>query len=527
MAATLFTLMSLPHLFSGSVDKGQDHGSGPPSALTAYLRLYETSHFQYGGQACDAIVAQFRLVDPNDPSIRNLGARGGALDDGRRCDADINASNQRFQALSLAMAAAGSAPTRALLDDVISAQKSLTPFDRSRPSETPVLQKAQAFIQASDTRIADFMRSVEEFQRDPAPSAVAYQHVQDALQKIDADRDRMTSEPQKSALQAADIAVQKMRDSAARFQTLATLLAEARASQDSAVQEKLIDATAAITTLDKKLANQQQQDQLRAALALVTPLAWNWLRERLAALSQASPASYTAVAAAYRLVKDQPREGLTGDQRHDLQEGASAAKKLDESEARLQSLAAAADTWRSQGVSAGMSVLAPLHSMDVPFDRLRASGISLQAWDTLTQAETILTASDRGLTAATKATTPIFVTSSRGTAADTKLARAVRDAMVAAGFTVTDSAKFTALVVDITAGETTPGHRAVDGGLSPTTTVSLDVRAVWAGNRTALPLGKQNFSGHSEVDDSGTRYQEALAAAVENVVDVFRKMTGR
>jgi hypothetical protein len=477
----------------------------------------QSEDFSSGGY-CESLNASYTRVDQSDPAtvvtIKGLGNRAqAALQAGSQCAQLLAASDQHFRVLASALSAVDAGVTRGAIDSLVNADKALTQFDRSRPSETVPLAKLQSDLAASDNRITQFMAAVAAFQRTSPQNAASYQNLVQALQQVEPDRDRLTTAEQESALTLADEAARQAKQSVEHFARLGSAMSALGAE----VSPDLMDAAVAIEPTDLAMASDDQKRLYAEAQQRIAPAAWKKLADQLQGLRADAPATYTAAADTYRLLKTMPGEGLSDDQRRLLDQGRNAEQKLAASDARLAALQKAADSWQSDGVAGGDTPLAAWQAVNdnLAFDRPRFQLASRNAWATLSDAKTTLQATK--LTPGEKDSPPICVLPA--TDGDKALAADIASRLQTGGFNVAGDCKFAALTLNVAQLPLSIRNSQDAYGNPITITVlPIQISGTWA-NGTAMPAVK--VEGSSESGSASDAPVLARADALVKVTPAF------
>ncbi|MGP0092327.1 MAG: hypothetical protein ACLPKB_20555 [Xanthobacteraceae bacterium] len=543
MAAGLFTILSVAYLLNGPSAPVSGSATAPPALpsdpasdlrLADYEAAYDEAMKIAGvGERCEKMVAALgRLTDEDRARGRNVRAsskgRISALTAGDRCRSDVAVSDKHFASFETAIAAAETSPSPATIKAAAEATALLDGFDRSRSryvGEAGLLVKGKEFagvVASSDAHIAALVAVTEALAGDQ--SGAVYLRLADAMKQLtDFDRGRLTP-GQRASLDASNRALATLNASRTRLAKLAPLLAAMQAGQTQEMAQRLVAATAAVTSFDEAVATPEQKDALAKARTAVKTLSWALLHDRVNILAQGeTPEGDEAVAAVYQLVKDAPAAELTGPRRALLAKGAAAALAVATSNDRLDALIAAADKWRQRNGTIDRGALAPRQAI-TPFDQKRFQDRHKAAWDTLSRAEAIIRGPELGLTAQTKGQIAIFVFSSRQGELDRAVAEALRASLRSDGFQIVTSRNDAALLSDVYIERVDDPVMDTSGvSLSWKVTAQLTVNAVWCADDSSLFADSVQQSVSAQ-DRDGAK-TAALRASVSAIAKMFEGRT--
>jgi hypothetical protein len=355
------------------------------------------------------------------------------------------------------------------------------------------------------------MREAGDFAGDRSPAA--YLRLTGALHDLSEFDVGRLDEAGQAARGAAIEAQRAVTESRTRLTSLYPFLDAIAAGHADQVAPALVTATASVTAFDEALATPEQKDALTRARAAATPLAWTLLRERVTARAKGeTPEADLAVAAIYAIVKDTPAGDLTDPERALLAEAGPAADALAASDARLNNLLTAADSWRQRSGASGDEFLAPLHAV-TPYDRARFQQVHTNAAETLSRAEAVIGGARLGLTDRT----PLYVSSTKDDEQDQRVAEILRDHLGKSGFLIAADRNDAALLIDVAIDRIQEFDKDTSQAYSIwPTTADLTVSAIWASDESALLSG--TIENTAATRDKFRSKPEALLGAIAKIV---------
>jgi hypothetical protein len=485
------------------------------------------------GYRCEQLVDALKSLDATDRkrtalrSSAEAKAALGPLASADLCQPRIDASDARFIAVSRAVAKADLAGSATTAEDAATAFKALDGFDRSRErytTEAPLVAKGRGYaemLDASTARIEALSHGSVSYANDKSPQACLT--LADAVSRITAfDKARLTP-AQKEMLAAGDAATVKIREGRTRLAHLAQVIATRERDASAIPGEQFLEASSAITPFDEAIATPEQRQTLDAARKLVTPIAWSLLEDKLAILArEATPERYAEVAHIYDVLKDQPGEALTLQQRALLEQGKTASATLAASDDRIAALNAAAAAWRQRNGTVDPAVLTALHAL-TPFDQSRFQAPDTAAFETLASAEAIIRGSALGLTSQTKSHVPIAVDASIDAKPSEAMAKVLRDALRSDGFATVPTRADAAVIVTVAVDRLEGPTRGAKGVyVAWTTTAHAQVNAFWVSDNSYLfttPITASRQVSVNEVERPDDAKGGSQAAALHGVID--------
>jgi hypothetical protein len=225
--------------------------------------------------ACEALIAAGRQLTDSD--IARLQAKPeSAYDKLATCSDQIQSSDSRIGALVNA-ADAFAASNAGSVEALAAARGSLQPADFGRldPARKDRLlglaSQASELVRTSDARIAAFVASYREWQRNPSSSnAAVYGR---AGQLSDFDRARLTSSDARDALAALAAVRKEMAGRSERWSAVEHKVAEASRQSPADYWKNLNDAVGRLTQQDRDNATSAQIETLQKANDLLAAAA--------------------------------------------------------------------------------------------------------------------------------------------------------------------------------------------------------------------------------------------------------------
>ena len=479
------------------------------------------------GERCVQLAAALDELEPAD--LATLRCEPSAMkkhSQAIQCRADVLASDRRLDSLVAAFDSYGEDRSAVVVGQLARSWEVLTPFDRSRERYNTLSaavragETATTRITESDARIVA-LESAEKTAAaagpEDGPAIDAFGQAANAISAFDTSR---MNAAQTRSLEAGRTAAEQVAQSNSRLASIGPAMSIAEASASAEQRRGLIDAVAALTPFDLARADETQRNAIEQARVLALKLAQQDLVKTANGLdiSAAPPDKHRQLSNLRSVIE--AHGGLSPESAPEVTEAYRiadlATAMLAESDQRIASIRAVADSWRRNPGPKLENEVLDAHDSITDYDRARFEPEACRDFELVREARNILEAMHTGLNSSTRDSAPVFVAAAGAEPRASLAVSKLRTVLVGEGYRVVDSREESALTLELSWGGEDRRNLSIGSSQVETSVVTLSVVGGWTYRDEAFL--RETVQGQGRAFSAAEVTEKAIDDAVSRLV---------